>query len=334
MSEQHRAPRDLQDLLRLAVEHQVARAGDESVDTPSAETPSVASDPERASWLNEALNSLQNDPVSEMKKGIAFLSEGIEKIQVSGLDEKFEEEFVYTLDTLVDYVGSIDYANDFIKLNGLKLITPLLNIASVEIKSKACDVFAEIVQNNPNGQKAAIETDILQTLTDVLDSDQSEQAKIKSLYAISCLIRDNRQAAVLFDKEHDGLSVLLRAMQRETETHKLRIKSSFLITALAAEVPEIKETLFKMGLVEQLVGLLHTEHNASHEYLLSALNAIITDNAKAVQECRRQELGLQDLLKTKLFSLANQPEFAEERYFATEVLRACFPNSDQVEEER
>lgn len=326
----HRLPRDLQDLLRLAVEHQEARDNQSEADTPS----NAASDSERQQWLADAINSFQNDPISEMKKGIKVLQDAIEKLRNDEPEATLEEEVTYTLDTLIDYVGSIDYANDFIKLGGNELFVPLLTCRSHDIKMKTCELFAEIVQNNCKAQASALEGNMLAELTNILDKETSEQVRIKALYAISCLIRDNKDAARRFDTDHDGLSVLLRAMQQETETHKLRIKSSFLITALCVEDNVIKETLFKMGFVEQLIALLHNEHNQSHEYLLSALNALVSGHEGSMRECRRPELGLEALLRHKLTVLNGNPAYSEERYFANEVLKQCFPNSEPMEEER
>lgn len=45
--------------------------------------------------------------------------------------------------------------------------------------------MAVCVQNNPYCQKAAMEMNILPTLTSLLETDQLDQVRIKALYAIS-----------------------------------------------------------------------------------------------------------------------------------------------------
>jgi len=51
---------------------------------------------------------------------------------------------------------------------------------------RAADLLAVCVQNNPYCQKAAMEMNILPKLITLLESDPSDQVKIKALYAISC----------------------------------------------------------------------------------------------------------------------------------------------------
>jgi hsp70-interacting protein len=332
MAEPPRHPRNLQDILRLAVENQVERDPEVAGDATSAQAPELSNESQQ--WLSEALSGMTSDPVVEMNKGMSIISSGLEEIRTNGSSTELEENLIDTMDTLIDYVGSIDYANDFAKLGGTELFKPLLDVESSQIKSKACELLAEIVQNNPQAQQRALESNLLSVLVQRLDTDTNNTVRVKALYAISCLIRDNNDAQKSFDSELDGLSILLRAIQVETEDHKLRIKASFLVTSLCQSQPSVKETLFKMGFVEQLVALLFLEHNTSHEYLLSALNALVTEHEAALVETRRPVLRFRELLQTKLEALRGRPEYSEERYFANNLLQLCFPVGDSPEEER
>ena len=69
------------------------------------------------------------------------------------------------------------------------------------------------------------------------------------------------------------------------------------------------EMLTDVGIVDQLVWLLHGPHAAHHEHVMSALVNLATDNAAVQQDCRRPELQLQTLLKTRLETLAGKEEF-------------------------
>lgn len=329
MAEPPRLPRNMQDLLRLAIETQEG-ASSSSGATPPAPQPM---DQNRQEWLTGAMSQLA-DPVAEMKKGIEIIGRAIADSNSSGMTDEVETGLASTLDVLIDYVGSIDYANDFNKLGGLSLFVPLLDMNITEIKIKACELFAEIVQNNPKAQSNAIEAGLMPVFTHLLDADSDNNVRVKALYALSCLVRDNPEAQHRFDSELDGLSVLLRAVQTETPDHKLRIKASFLLTSLTSSRPAFKDTLFRMGFVEQLVALLQTEHNSSHEYLLSALNALVSEHEAALKETHRPELRLAELLREKLNVLKDLPEFSEERYFASNLLQLCFPSQDSPEEER
>ena len=99
----------------------------------------------------------------------------------------------------------------------------------------------------------------------------------------------------------DGFSVLMRAMQQQVQ--KLKVKSAFLLQNLLVGHPEHKGelpasaqaprqtpghgdgmgtafltptalppgTLCSMGMVQQLVALVRTEHSPFHEHVLRAL---------------------------------------------------------------
>ena len=64
-----------------------------------------------------------------------------------------------------------------------------------------------------------------------------------------------------------------------------------------------------MGMVEQLVVLLQTEHTSAHEHLLAALLTLVDGNIKAIQECLRPELDLQNYLHSTKQTIADKEEF-------------------------
>lgn len=64
-----------------------------------------------------------------------------------------------------------------------------------------------------------------------------------------------------------------------------------------------------MGAVEQLVGLLSTQHCAFHEHLIIALYHLITENERAQAECHRPEFALKSLLLDRKHSLQGKEEF-------------------------
>merc|ERR1719283_796171 len=86
-----------------------------------------------------------------------------------------------------------------------------------------------------------------------LEKDPANLVRIKGLYAISCTVREHEANRKEFLEKHDGFSVLLRASQSDVE--KLQIKSIFLMTSIVTSEPSSCELLWRMGIVEQLVGL-------------------------------------------------------------------------------
>jgi hypothetical protein len=72
------------------------------------------------------------------------------------------------------------------------------------------------------------------------------------------------------------------------------------------------DTLVKMGMVDQLVSLLHGPHESFHEHVLNALVVLVSDNPRAVQECHRPELRLEEVVNDKILELGKQNDDAYE----------------------
>lgn len=97
-------------------------------------------------------------------------------------------------------------------------------------------------------------------------------------------------------------------------------------------------TLCAMGMVQQLVALVRTEHSPFHEYVLGALCrcagarrrgvscdlglgvaaallssacpcSLVTDFPQGVRECREPELGLEELLRHRCQLLQQREEY-------------------------
>ena len=70
-----------------------------------------------------------------------------------------------------------------------------------------------------------------------------------------------------------------------------------------------------MGMVEQLVALLQTEHTSAHEHLVAALLCLVDGNIKAIQECLRPELNLQNYLQSTKQIISHKEEFMVRTHF-------------------
>jgi len=64
-----------------------------------------------------------------------------------------------------------------------------------------------------------------------------------------------------------------------------------------------------MGLLEQLIGMLHQPHSTCHEHLMRTLLLLCEDNNQSQAECQRPELGLSQLLKQRLVLLDGKDEY-------------------------
>lgn len=70
----------------------------------------------------------------------------------------------------------------------------------------------------------------------------------------------------------------------------------------------IVDVVANMGFVEQLVALLQRDHDTTHEHLLAALLALAADHRPSMDECRRSEFRLREMLESRVETLANRDE--------------------------
>ena len=325
-----RQPRDIQSLLRLCMETVPQ-------DPSSTSQELHPLDPERRQWLSDALHSMTTDVVQEMVKSVDSIKNGLNERTDDGLIsmdtiEKMEE----SIDSLIDVTGNLDNARDFYKIGGFDIFRPLLESNSEILKMKACELLAEVVQNEIECQSHALDTNLLDLLVRLLDEDPHESVRIKSLYAISCLIRDNESAQQLFESKLDGLSVLLKAIDSTnplSKDNKLRIKASFLMSSLCRK-QSICDSLYGLGVLTQLIGALQGEHDSTHEHLLAALYTLVSAHEPSKQDCRRREWGLKNFLKQRIEELKGSEEFLEELDYCNRLLELLFIDKDLPESER
>ncbi|KAJ6654346.1 hypothetical protein lerEdw1_006939 [Lerista edwardsae] len=287
-------PRNLQGLLQMAV---TAGTAEHAPVEPMSE--------ERRQWLQEAIVEAfqgQQDEVEQMKECLRLLDV---EVATPGAEHRESAEEAH-----------------FCKLDGMRLVVHrYLEHEEKELRWRSAHLVGTCAQNVPQVQEQALALGCMRKLLRLLDNDPSEAVRIKALFAISCLVRA-QEAGLLQFLRLDGFSVLMRAMQSNVQ--KLKVKSAFLLQNLLINHPEQKETLCSMGMVQQLVALVRSEHSTFHEYVVGALCSLVTDFPQAMRECQEPELALEELLKERCQLLKDQEEFQEELEFCETLLRICF----------
>lgn len=322
-----RNPKTLPALLNFCVQNTATEGAG------SASSASI--DPERKKWLEEAMASMTVSPVEEMQKNLKMIQDTLDQENETAGGQAPSEEACSTLESAIEniteYVGSIDCAKDFLKIGGFDVLDKLLNFRSGPVQSKACELIAELVQNNPYCQQPVVQH--LKRLLVLVDTTGEEAVRLKALYAVSCLVRHNLPAYLDFEKE-DGFSVLLRALQ--SDSSKLKAKACFLLSSLCSQQEKSRGTLIGMGFVEQLAVLLEQEQGPHREHLLATLDTLVTECPSALEECRRPELHLEDTLRNSLAAATGRDECREERDHCTHILAQCFadPSRRNPEMER
>ncbi|XP_029015584.1 hsp70-binding protein 1 [Betta splendens] len=317
-----RYPQNLQGVLQLAVEAGSATEG------PAPPEPMSE---ERKTWLREALADIckgQTDEVEQMKQCLAVLrGEGTSERQRDGEDEEArdeedEDEREAAFEMLSELCENLDNARDLMILGGLDLcVSQYLCHTQSGLRWRAAQLIASCAQNMPQVQLHLLSIGTLPKLLQLIDSDPHSTVRVKALYAISCLVREQEAGLQAF-LSSDGFSVLMRGMQSENE--RLRTKSAFLLLNLLTAHPEQKDTVASMGMVQQLVSVLRTPHSPFHEHVLGALCCLVEDCAQGLKDCMNPALGLEELLKQRITELQGKEENQEELDYCTRLRVLCF----------
>lgn len=257
------------------------------------------------------------DVVEQLGNGIKVLNSSTEDLDAKEI----------ALDCLEDWVGQIDMAANFHKIGGYTALQSCLESPHASLRAGAAHLAAECSQNNPYCQDRFVQENFLDKLLDQLDKDTDPAARVKALYAVSCICRDYPSGLSAFSALH-GWAVILRAIQ--SDNSKLRIKACFFVSAVAPGDARIQEELVNLGLMEQLEALLVEPHNDTQEHVLSSLVMMARNNDKARGRIATEQVA--KILVERQEELRGREEFEEEVEYCKELARLCF--GDQKEGEK
>jgi len=307
--EQPRQPTNLQGLLRFAME--ATKAEDAPHDSHSGPL-----DDNRKKFLEAALNSMSVDVIEILQNKIRILQ------NADNLAEDCDvSEHIVALETILEYVDNIDVANDFHKIGGFTIFHPCLKCVHSEIRAGACDVLAELCQNNPYCQRVVLDNGFIPMLLKILTTDGNNQVCVKALYATSCIVRQNTEG---FNQliQHEGLTVLLKILQKGDD--KLRTKTAFLLSSMCKSQPDLMSRLVFLEYIPVLVSLLTQERQPSHEHILALLLLLVEENQAAMNECKNPKYNLKEIITNYLQKIANKDEYQEEEVYCKQLLERLF----------
>ncbi|GJQ78243.1 hypothetical protein Trydic_g2572 [Trypoxylus dichotomus] len=310
---QPRPARNLQGLLRFAMETTRAEdaAGPSNFD---------AMEEERRKFLEDAFKSMTIDVIEIFIKQIKVFDDVGSVTATSSVDQ-YTEAFY----TISEHICSIDMANDFYKIGGFTIFDSCLKSPNSKIKLGACDLLAELCQNNPFCQMIVIENDFLPLVLEILDKDEDDDVCIKALYALSCIVRSNMDGCTKF-LELQGLEVLLKTMRKNND--KLRIKSAFFLQALCVMRRDIVEKIMNLCFIPVLINILNGEHSPTHEHIMSLIKVMIENSQEATNICKNPANGLESILKGIHEYSKDKEEYYEEFEYCQDLLNRLFPNSN------
>lgn len=304
---QPRQPSNLQGLLRFAME---------ASDGPSSDYQPAPLDPERKEFLENALKSMTVNVTALLRSQIEILKD-VENISESDVPAKLA-----AFETILEYVSDIDMANDFHKIEGFLIFEPCLKSEHEAIRVNACDLIAELAQNNPYIQNVICTcTNLMPTLLNLIANDSSEQVQVKAIYAVSCISRDSMVGYKNF-LHHKGLEILKTALNKDHD--KIRTKITFLLSALIHLDKYLTTSLLEADFPSVLVRLIDGEWKPCQEHILSLLHMIVKGDELVKSELRKDKYKLKDTLSQHLQLIKNKDECREEQFYCEKILKIVF----------
>eukprot|EP00941_MAST-03F_sp_MAST-3F-sp1_P001948 g1948.t1 len=156
-----------------------------------------------------------------------------------------------------------------------------------EIRWRAADVLAAVVQNNPQVQARAVELGVLDfCMNMVSDASVSDQLRLKSFLCVSCLIRSTTDVFVKAFLHRGGLTLLRKSItntnNETSEAKKLLKKSLFLLQYITLTVPECRSDVANdQVLFVELVKITGGNNVSLSDMALHTLGSLCKDPAGA-----------------------------------------------------
>lgn len=317
-------------------------------------------DPDRRAWLQNAINSMTVDTTRQLLEKLALVKETVYQLEKNPNNQNIPVQKTCTaIEVLTDLCEEIDYACDFVKLDGFSIFKPLIGCTHEEMIVKACELIAALAQNNPVCQTMAMNTRLLERLLDFVDlKDQHSHIKARSfaLYAISSIIRSNQEVRIFFESTLDGLAVLLRLLDyqqfdqpsstKSANTHqqvppknseeskgtlvywwrKLRIRSVFLFRTLCSESETASNYFFEKRAIKKLENQLENPHDPEVcEHLLNAVKAFLLSlepekQSEALSTSPNLSIIVQNIHTSSLHESHDQYDMTDTRSTCKELL--------------
>ncbi|XP_050040421.2 hsp70-binding protein 1-like [Dermacentor andersoni] len=268
-------------------------------------------DVSRIRWLTRAMQELLVNPYDEMRRSLRNIRECLHESHNVG------RVLVACIANLQQYIDVVDYAKDFEKMGGFQVFPELLDYPSSLVRVETCALIAELVQNNPHCQRAALLS--ASRLLRLLNTETDDEVRCKALYALSCMVRQNKDAYANFEKL--GGPVVLRRILFETTNRRLKTKASFLVAALCSQEDGFRAALADSEFACDAVRLLPRVDGDCRQFLLSALLTLATHSVQPLlAELPTVREALVATLAGFIREHGDAAEFQEEVQYSTEIL--------------
>ncbi|XP_077518020.1 hsp70-binding protein 1-like [Amblyomma americanum] len=265
---------------------------------------------DRIRWLSRAMEDLLVNPYDEMRRSLHIIRDCLME------SHNIARVLVACLANVQQYIDVVDYAKDFEKMGGFQVFPELLDYPSSLVRIETCALIAELVQNNPHCQRAALLS--TRRLLRLLDSEPDDEVRCKALYALSCMVRQNKAAYGSFEKL--GGPVLLRKILFEATNRRLKTKASFLVAALCSQEDGFRASLAASDFARDASELLPRVDGDCRQFLLSALLTLATRSPQPLLKEEPARDALAATLDGFIREHGGAAQYQEEVQYSSEIL--------------
>ncbi|CAF2581676.1 unnamed protein product [Rotaria sp. Silwood2] len=242
---------------------------------------------EKKEWLNAALENLTVNPIERIKLCIS-------KIKDNQINDEQKKEF---LDELCHWAEELDLAKDFFTIGGLDILSPLLDHNDDNIRSQACSLLANLVQNNEHCQRIIVQSGLQQKLLQIVSESNNPDLKTKAVTAISALVRGYTLGQLQLQK-YQGPKILIQAIS--SPIPRLQNKLCFLINTICSASAHMKKLFYENGALVELIRLFNNEACPDHQHTLETILTVSSIKPNAMSTLAEKNSSLIEELQQKL----------------------------------
>lgn len=233
---------------------------------------------EKRQWLEKAMEELVVDEAKLMAEAVDRLVEGAAGGLPAG--DEARDQF----ENLTEIVENLDAASNLVKMGKIEPLVEMLRSDLSLFRSGAAQVIAVCAQNNPYCQAALLQLGALAYVTHMAVNDPDPATRLKATLAVSCLVRNCREAERAFVDCGDGLLVLTNGLRQPQPRYTA--KCLYLLVFLLSPNPELRDqaTLDRhvtitreagaAGLAAGLLGYEDTNNRLGSAQLLGLLGEL------------------------------------------------------------
>jgi hypothetical protein len=233
-----------------------------------------------------------------------------EAIEVLNSEEAELETKVTALENFEMLIENLDNANNIENMKMWDSLIGQLGLENeLELQQLACSIIGTAVQNNEKSQNDFTQYD--QGVPRLVALSKKKDTRLKALYALSNLIRNNTKAYGLFD-QHKGWELIGPIITDEEANHKVKLRSLSLLSAIisSGNKEDVWNHIREYDIVCKLTSLIKKENNISLvDKVVNILVSLIRDGYKFTDDERASISSKVEVIESDLVDVINLDDF-------------------------